>query len=62
MSGLAFEQSTGGFVFDNCRRNELLLNNGVLPGKIHKTVQPLLQLHIKMVLLLLLIVDVQQEI
>jgi len=37
MSGLAFEQPTGGFVFDNCRRNELLLNNGVLPGKIHKT-------------------------
>jgi len=37
MSGLAFEQPAGGFVFDNCRRNELLLSNGVLPGKVRKT-------------------------
>lgn len=36
-STIAFEQSKGGFVFDNCRRNEILLNNGVLPGKVLKT-------------------------
>lgn len=37
MSVLSLDQSQGGFVFDNCRRNELLLSNGVLPGKVHKT-------------------------
>jgi len=37
MSGIAFEQPSGGFVFDNCRRNELLLSNGVLPRKVRKT-------------------------
>jgi len=37
MSGIHFEQPSGGFVFDNCRRNELLLSNGVLPSKVRKT-------------------------
>ncbi|CAF1219631.1 unnamed protein product [Adineta steineri] len=37
MSGFAFKQTSGGFIFDNCQRNELLLSNGVLPGNVRKT-------------------------
>jgi len=37
MAGVALEIPSGGFVFDNCKRNELLLSNGVLPGKVRKT-------------------------
>ncbi|CAF0995654.1 unnamed protein product [Didymodactylos carnosus] len=37
MAGVALEIPSSGFTFDNCRRNEVLLSNGVLPGKVRKT-------------------------